>query len=113
MGKGWTLGLVLLMVAVAACSGSAQTPTTAQPQAATITIENFDFGEPLTVKVGQEVTIVNRDGVPHTWTSTDGRFDSGSLGPGDSFTFTFDQPGEYAFYCKIHPYMEGKIVVEG
>ena len=62
--------------------------------------------------VGTEVEVENRDTAAHTWTSVDGVFDSGNLGNGDTFTFTFDTPGEYEFFCSIHPDMKGSITVQ-
>jgi plastocyanin len=31
----------------------------------------------------------------------------------ESFSFTFSTPGEYAYFCSLHPHMTGTIVVEG
>lgn len=92
-----------------------ETTTTAagSPQpAATITISGFSFGDPVTVGVGDTVAVVNNDGVPHTWTSEDDVFNL-SLSGGAQGTFTFDEPGEYPFFCSIHPSMTGTITVEG
>jgi plastocyanin len=66
----------------------------------------------LTVKVGKTVTWVNKDTVTHTVTS-DGSslFDSGFMPTGSTFRFTFTQAGTYPYYCTVHPYMKGTIVV--
>ena len=40
----------------------------------------------------------------------DGIFDSGIFGPGDSFEITLKK-GEYDYFCKLHPWMSGKIIV--
>lgn len=80
---------------------------------AEIDIEEFDFGDPITVPVGTEVLVHNLDPVTHTWTSVDGLFDSGRIAGDAEFTFTFDEPGEYDFVCSIHPSMTGTIVVTG
>ncbi len=67
----------------------------------------------LTVKVGTTVTWTNDDpDMLHTVTDVDGTFDSGFLDPGGSFSFTFDTPGEYEYFCQPHPWMRAKIVVE-
>ncbi|MEO5985459.1 MAG: plastocyanin/azurin family copper-binding protein [Candidatus Limnocylindria bacterium] len=67
----------------------------------------------LTVKVGTTVTWTNDDPeMIHTVTDVDAGFDSGFLDPGDSFSFTFDTPGEYEYYCLPHPWMRAMIVVE-
>jgi plastocyanin len=82
-------------------------------ETATITIAGFSFGEVPTVSVGDTVVVENTDGAGHTWTAQDGTFDSGTLGSGDSFEFTFTESGEYDFFCQIHPSMTGTITVDG
>jgi plastocyanin len=66
----------------------------------------------LTVKVGKTVTWVNKDTVTHTVTS-DGSvlFDSGFMPTGSTFQFTFTMSGTFPYYCTVHPYMKGTIVV--
>jgi plastocyanin len=66
---------------------------------------------PVEVKVGETVTWTNDDSVIHTTTSTDGTFDSGIMRNGQSFSYTFDTPGEYPYYCTLHPNMVGTVVV--
>ena len=78
-------------------------------------INNFSFGS-VEVKVGESVVFSNSDAVPHTVTSgtpghPSGEFDSGLFGTGQTFTQTFDEAGEYDFFCSIHPAMTGTIVV--
>jgi plastocyanin len=56
---------------------------------------------------------VNADAnVPHTATSDDEVFDSGTLNEGDEFSFTFDEAGTFSYFCQVHPTMQGTIVVE-
>ncbi len=67
----------------------------------------------LTVKAGDTVTWTQKDpGMIHTVTSADGLFDSGFLEGGDTFSYTFDQPGEYEYSCTPHPWMRAKVIVE-
>ncbi|MGI0049657.1 MAG: cupredoxin domain-containing protein [Nitrososphaera sp.] len=66
---------------------------------------------PVEVKVGETVTWVNDDSGRHTATSKDGVFDSGMMGKGQSFSFTFDKAGEYQYFCQPHPNMVGTVVV--
>jgi len=47
-----------------------------------------------------------------TVTSSTGLFSSGSLGPGDTYSYTFTQPGTYDYYCQYHLWMNGKVIVE-
>jgi plastocyanin len=68
----------------------------------------------LTVKVGTTVTWSNDDpGQMHTITDVDGGFDSGFIAEGETWSFTFEEPGEYEYYCLPHPWMRAKVVVEG
>ncbi|HEX7100443.1 MAG TPA: plastocyanin/azurin family copper-binding protein [Acidimicrobiia bacterium] len=67
----------------------------------------------LRVKVGTTVTWTNDDQMMHSVTSADGLFDSGLLDPGQSWSYTFDQPGEFEYFCSPHPWMRAKVIVEG
>lgn len=78
---------------------------------AEIVIADFAYSDPGPVPVGTTVTVRNDDGAQHTWTSVDDVFDSGALGRGDTFSFTFDEAGEYPFICSFHPTMGGTLVV--
>lgn len=65
----------------------------------------------LTVTAGTTVTWVNQGATAVTVTSPDGLFDSDTLGPGASFSYTFDTPGTYRYFCVPYPHMKGVIVV--
>jgi plastocyanin len=103
---------------VAACSDSG-TDTTSAPDDnggganAEITIAEFAFSGPESVSVGDTVEVTNNDSTGHTWTADGGEFDSGTLNPGDTFDITFDEAGEFDYFCSIHPNMTGTITVEG
>jgi plastocyanin len=76
----------------------------------------------LTVSAGAEVTVVNQDTVLHSATSGTGpqdpesaqQFDTSLINAGESATLSLAQvtPGQYDYYCMVHPYMTGKIVVQ-
>ncbi len=81
--------------------------------AAAVGIKDFKFAPPvLTVPVGAAVTWVNHDEEPHTVTSGTGAFGSAGLVNDDSFVQTFTKPGTYQYFCAIHPYMKGTVVVK-
>ena len=63
------------------------------------------------VAAGTAVTIVNDGPSTHTWTADAGAWDSGSLAPGRSYTYTFSAPGTFSFKCTIHPVMQGSVTV--
>ena len=79
------------------------------------TIENFKHRN-AQIQVGETLVWTNLDGLPHTVTYgsrgvAEPGFDSGLMGPGQSFALKFDRPGKYAFTCTLHPAMNGEIVV--
>ena len=79
-----------------------------------VTIDNFSFSPtPITVPVGTTLTWTNHDDVPHTVVSDDQQFKSKALDTDEKFSYTFDKPGTYAYFCSIHPKMVAKVVVEG
>jgi plastocyanin len=78
-----------------------------------VKIDNFSFGPAaITVPVGTTVTWINRDDIPHTVVSTEKVFKSKVLDTDEKFSFTFTKPGEYPYFCSIHPKMTGKVVVQ-
>ena len=66
----------------------------------------------LVIAAGTTVTWTNNDFAAHTATADDGTFDSGHLAFGADFSYTFDEPGTYHYFCRPHPRMTGTIVVE-
>ena len=82
-------------------------------EATEVKIDNFSFGPAeLPVPVGTTVTWTNRDDIPHTVVSTDKVFKSEVLDTDDKFSFKFEKPGIYPYFCSIHPKMTGKVVVQ-
>jgi len=59
--------------------------------------------------VGTTVTWRNEDKITHNITG-DG-WASGDLAPGQSFSKTFDSPGDYQYHCSIHPAMKGELII--
>jgi plastocyanin len=78
--------------------------------------------EELTASAGAEVTVVNQDTLPHTVTSGTSPqdpnsaqlFDTSLINGGESATLSLAQvtPGQYDYYCMVHPYMTGKLNVQ-
>lgn len=100
----------IVMTAAALAPASAATPTPAGP---TVKIDNFTFGPTtLMVRAGTTVTWVNRDDIPHTVVATDKAFKSRVMDTDETFSFTFGKPGEYTYFCSLHPHMVGKVVVK-
>ena len=118
--------LLATAAVMAACNSDATSTPTATPlPAATPTPEAAKEGgvsadivnfthQDLVVSVGTAVTWVNRDSASHTSTSrvgSPGRWNSRGLRMGESFTFTFNEPGTYQYFCSIHPRMTGTVTV--
>lgn len=125
---------VLLVAALAAGCGSSgeapatpapppESPSAAPPESSSpvssdaageivITISEFSYDVPDAVPAGATVTVVNKDGVAHTVTSSpQGDFDVNVAG-GATGTFTApDTAGEYAIICIFHSTMSGTLVV--
>lgn len=76
-------------------------------------IEGFVFKPAaLIVTVGTTVTWRNDDSIPHTVSTRDNLFDSGSLAKGDTYSYTFNQTGTFDIYCRFHPAITGKVIVQ-
>ncbi|MCC8981731.1 cupredoxin domain-containing protein [Bradyrhizobium acaciae] len=85
--------------------------TAARAEDTAIHIDNFSFApNPLDVKVGTTVTWTNRDDIPHTVVCA-GKFRSKTMDTDGTFSFTFTEPGEYKYFCSLHPHMTGSIKV--
>ena len=65
----------------------------------------------LTTQVGQTVVWFNGDSVYHTVTSISQDFDSGIIMPGMQFVWTFNDVSYNKYYCQLHPFMSGAIIV--
>jgi plastocyanin len=106
MLKSLTAAAVLL-------AGLAAAPL-AQAATVTVNITNYTFvPAKVTVHPGDKVTWTNQDSIPHTATALDGKsFDSGTIDPNASWSFTFTKAGVYKYRCAIHPDMQGEVDVQ-
>lgn len=103
------IGLTLIWAALAFAAGAS--PTRAGSDNA-VQIVDFAFSPAeLTITVGDSVTWTNLDAMEHTATATDGSWDTGLLGEGESGTILFTETGTYDYVCTPHPSMTGRIVV--
>ena len=112
-----TNGLIMLAMLLIAFSISCQaTPPTEEEAASTSTKINMsDFAfvpATVTVTVGTTVTWTNLDSAAHTVTSETDLFNSGNLARNATFSYSFADRGTFSYFCAIHPYMKGEVIVE-
>ncbi|TLM88215.1 cupredoxin domain-containing protein [Pseudarthrobacter sp. NamE5] len=126
INRSLTVAATVSLAAVTGCAvqgGDASAPPAASSTAipadgsaqageAVITIRDFKYEVPASVKPGAMLTVTNADSAPHTVTARDeGGFDIEVPGGG---TVIFQAPkalGEYGIICSFHPQMTGTLVV--
>ena len=78
-----------------------------------VSIHNFAFGPArLVVSPGTRIVWTNKDSDPHTVDSTKGVWTSEALDTDSQFARVFTNTGTFPYYCSIHPFMHGTIVVK-
>ncbi len=101
---------------------SSQTPSQSQGQnqntqqttSNEVSIQNFAFSPAsLTVKKGTTVKWTNHDDIAHTVIESDNKAGPGSplLAKDQTYSFTYNEVGTFAYKCSIHPSMTGTITV--
>jgi amicyanin len=112
------LGMGILLVAAFDHAAGSWRQTSAAPalqseMKSEVKIDNFSFSPAsLEIKAGTTVTWTNADDIPHTVVSNDKIFKSKVLDTDQKFSFTFDKPGTYPYFCSLHPKMTAKVVVQ-
>ena len=101
-----------------ATGGSASDSVTISPGSSVPSNGKFFVPETLTVSTGTTVTWTNGDSTLHTVTSGSAEsgnsgteFDSSYLAAGKTFQHQFGTAGTFDYYCTLHPWMKGKVVV--
>lgn len=127
----WFFMVLLIPVIMAGCKSSSTGPNysnsygnnntggSTTPPANQVWMQNTSFNSSSkTITVGTEITWVNKDPYNHTVTSgtpghPDGKFDSGIIASGGTYTHKFTSAGTYNYYCTIHQsLMTGTIIVQ-
>ncbi len=116
------LGLILGMTAAVGAIAITGCPAGGDPGANEVFMRAIAFDPmEITIQVGESVTWTNQDIVPHTATSGNpgdddlgSVFQSANLFQGGTFTHTFDEAGEFVYFCEVHPGMmrDAKVIVE-
>lgn len=101
----YTTILLAITVAVILASAGAMAATSA------VEIKNSMFTpQQITVSAGDTVTWTNQDTAKHDVNF--GSFKSPLLGQGETYSYTFNQPGTYSYGCDVHPFMKGSVTVQ-
>jgi plastocyanin len=122
--RSFRLLLLALTLGLAACTGPSTGGVGAvRPSATTasrevvVDIKLFTYKpSPLEAPVGSRITWTNHDDIEHSVTAgtpaaPGGAFDSDFFTPNQSFAFTFNQPGDFLYFCKRHNGMQGLIKI--
>ena len=116
------LGVLVILasgVVLVTSSGgeAAAEPTAAAVAVDAVAIKDFKFAPAaVTVAVGTTITWTNSDNAPHTATSgssptPDGLFDTDIITKGQSKKVKLMKAGTFQYYCALHPFMHGTVVV--
>ncbi len=117
------VGLICLSIGSAAIFAQNATTTMSTGSTSNISIvpgasspnnaKSYD-PSPANISVGTTVIWTNNDSTLHTAVSVDpsSEFDSGLLAKGKTFEHKFDTAGTFDYYCTLHPFMMGQIVVK-
>lgn len=65
----------------------------------------------INISSGTTVTWTNEDAILHTVTDLGGSFDSGFIQAGETWDYKFDSKNTYYYFCSIHPWMRGTVIV--
>ncbi len=114
----FSISLVTLTDTAFAEDATVSVPQGTSDQGCEITNECYIPYE-VAITVGDSVTWINDDSAAHTVTAgtiIDGPsdiFDSGLFMAGTTFSHQFNSPGEFPYFCIVHPWMDGIIMVQG
>lgn len=111
----WVFSLNGSMGPVAAPPAPAPQVASNARSVSSVTVEDFDFTPGVlgvAVPPGTTITWNNVGPTEHTTTADKGTWDSGLLQAGQSYSFTFNDPGVYWYFCRPHPWMRGTITVD-
>jgi plastocyanin len=92
----------------------ASAPSGAPVNANSVAIRNFAFGpNAISIAAGTQVTWTNQDSEPHSIVMVDQSFRSAAMDTGGHVSHTFAVPGQYRYFCGLHPQMTGVVIVRG
>tara|TARA_B100001013_G_C24380509_1_gene351912 strand:- start:229 stop:579 length:351 start_codon:yes stop_codon:yes gene_type:complete len=110
--------LILTLLIIVAICGCRNTPIDKGNLNSVKESEIIDFTlEDISIPVGTTVVWTNIDNKSHTTTSgvppeVSGIWDSPFLEENQKFSFTFDEVGEFHYWCRVHPFMMARVNVK-
>lgn len=105
-------GIARRLLPALALGGLLGAASAAAPRVHEVVIEGMEFHPPaLRVSPGDVVVWTNRDFFPHDVTAENGAFRSGEIAPGASWQLSVGGPGEFDYYCSLHPPMTASLSV--
>lgn len=117
----WITVAGLVLSGIDPCAGQAAPPKSQRLSGGLVRIKQFEFLPPtIVIGPGETVRWINEDVAVHQITTgkvegaqrrPDGRFSSRRFVRGEDVTATFATAGTYPYYCGVHPFMRGAIVV--
>ena len=112
--RAFSTALLAIVLLLAAATLALAVPSARAASTVTVEISNFAFQPAsVTIQVGDTVTWTNLDSTTHTATDTgSGSLFDGVMNQGESFSYTFTQPGTFNYNCTPHPEMTGSVVVQ-
>jgi plastocyanin len=114
---------IALMGGLVSCSGANHVAHGKEPVVRYVYIRDQPGENPfgynpktLVISVGSRVVWRNLTSQPHTVTATGEHplFNSGVkklIAPKHQWSFVYRRVGRYSYYCVVHPYMTGKVIV--
>jgi plastocyanin len=105
--------VVVMMLAAMAC-GKASSPMSPTPTSMSVTIVSGAFmPNPISISVGATVTWTNKDSVAHAIVADGSLFSSGTIAPGNQYSYTFRSAGTFTYHDTTNPGMAGSVAVSG
>ena len=111
--RRWLVGAASLMIAAVTAAAVFLPPArSTERHHHGVLIQDFVYDPALVaVRVGDVVTWANQDIVPHTVTAEDGSWDSGQIGPGESWSMIVSEEFGAAHFCVYHPGMRSRLAI--
>lgn len=104
-------GMKWFLAVLAGLALTAPLGAVAEARDYTVEMRNMAYGPiPSGLRVGDVITWVNKDSVPHTVTARDHSFDL-RIGPGQSSQLALKKAGNVQIYCILHSPMRGSFTV--